>query len=293
MDDSLNPRAFAKSYKPLRKATAYTRKSTDAQPQSLEIQRLRIEEKAKQEGFLILSWYEDSGKSASREPKKRTAWLDLLRDAATAEWTHILVYNHSRFSRLDSFEEALAVQKLREHGKILFSVVEGEFDWESSFGRLQHAWRAEENHKFSRTLGYLVVDGKIKAFKDGRQRGYVPYGFARRVVDPQGYERDLKRSEKFRLLDERWSQSLIHGDPAEIEVVKWIFHTYTTQDVGRRALAKELNIRRVPSPSGRLWCAVGVTHILRNEAYVGDSRFGKYKDGDFATTCGDKVATSV
>jgi site-specific DNA recombinase len=79
------------------------------------------------------------------------------------------------------------------------------------------------------------------------------------------------------------------GDPKEVEVVQWLFAEYATKDVGFRWLAKELNAKGVPAPQGAAWPASAIVRLLANDAYVGDTRFGRRSSGKFYRLEGDKV----
>jgi DNA invertase Pin-like site-specific DNA recombinase len=272
------------------KACVYLRMSSDAQETSIPIQRKRLVELAEKEGYEVVEWYKDEGRSGSKDPEKRLDWMRLLYDAKhDAEWEVVLCFDRSRFSRLDSFEEAFAKQTLRECGKRLHTAIEGLADWESSNGRIMDTIHAEASNAYSVKLARAVLEGRLDAFLSGRYCLHMcPYGMARRVVDPQGETRLISRKESFHI-PKGWSQTFVPGDPEEIETVRWIFHIFATQDVGYRWIARQLNAKGVPSASGKKWVTQTVGRLLTVAAYVGDSEFGRRKAGKFARVEGEKV----
>ncbi len=64
---------------------------------------------------------------------------------------------------------------------------------------------------------------------------------------------------------ESWKTKLVPSDdPVKIETVRWIFDTYANRTMGRRNIAKELNLRGVPTIRGGKWSAATVLAILKN-----------------------------
>src|SRR5262249_7355446 len=83
-------------------------------------------------------------------------------------------------------------------------------------------------------------------------------------------------------------------DPAEREVVRWLFRRYAAAETSLRALALELNRKGVPSP-GRgskrhpgvgEWCTNQVKRILTNPVYAGDLRYGARSRGKYRRLAG-------
>src|SRR6266540_1101379 len=58
--------------------------------------------------------------------------------------------------------------------------------------------------------------------------------------------------------------------PDEAPILREIFHLYTRDRLGTRAIAAELNHRGVPNRTGRTWSGHTINRILDNPAYVGD-----------------------
>ncbi len=275
--------------KPRIKACAYLRMSTDDQETSIPIQRKRLLELADREGYEIIEWFTDEGKSGSRETEKRIEWLKMLASAPTAEWKAVLCYNMSRFSRLDVLKGAFAKETLRDNEIILHTYVEGLMDWNSAAGLMIDSIHTTLNNEYAANLGKDTLEGKLDRFLTDGSYGYkCPYGYNRRIVDPDENVHIISRKTEFRR-PKGWTQTLVPGDPEEVEAVKWLFETFATQDVGLRWLARQLNVKGIPSPRGLKWCAERVHKTLLSPFYVGDTRLGRYGCGEHARLDGDKV----
>lgn len=271
------------------KACVYLRMSTDRQDTSIEIQTKRLLELAEREGYEIIQWFKDEGRSGSKDTRKRVDWLKMLASAPTAEWEVILCYNRARFSRLDSIEEGDPKLMLRLAGKSLHTIFEGKMDWNTSEGRIVDAVHTEASHRYAVELGRGTLEGRLNAFLRGKGYGQIcPYGLARRITDSQGQVHLVPRSENFKR-PKGWSQVFVSGDPLEVETVLWLFNEYATKDVGYRWLARQLNEKGIPSPYGVKWLASRVAWILQNVTYVGDLQLGKRASGAFARLEGGEV----
>lgn len=266
------------------KACGYLRVSKADQTEvavGLQTQSDAILKLAEQQGYEIVEWYEDVGHSGSRD-SKRTGWLKMLADAPNAEWEVILCHDLSRFSRMDSIEEGCAKQTLREAKKRLHTVVQGLVYWETSVGRIIDTIRSEESNAYSARNAHISLEGKRRAFEEGRRPGgKCPYGYACQVTDPRGNSHSISREEYF-AAPRGWLKTLVPGAPEEAEVVRWLFDTYASTDAGIASLASQLKARGVLSPTGRTWHASTVVRILANDIYVGDTRFGRCSSGKFA-----------
>ena len=294
---------------------------------SLSTQRERVLGLAERHGYEIIKTYEDKGRSGA-DPN-RSGWRKLLSDAATAEWEVILCLNRSRFSRLEHIENSLAIHTLRDAGKKIHTAIEGLLEWHTTAGRIIDQMIAEEEgtdkpivvenanelpttaeqpvdsitsmgrimdtirdemaQTHSANLARKSLEGKLIIFRNGEcVAGRCPYGYAFRVTDPQGNAHQISRKENF-VVPKTWTKILVPGDPKEVEVVQWLFAEYATKDVSFRWLAKELNAKGVPAPQGEAWPASAIVRLLANDAYVGDTRFGRRSSGKFAHLKGDKV----
>lgn len=271
-------------------AIAYLRMSDVSQDTSIDQQRTQITQFAERNNYKIVKWYCDEGKSGSHSVQKRVEFLKMLSDVQEGlEARAVLCLDISRFGRLDTIDSAFAKQILREARVILHTVIEGKIDWRKQNDRIIEAVLSEGQHDFSFRLGQKTLQGKLKAFLDGKCFGFkVPYGFARRIIADDGQERIVLRTAKFTRPND-WGCQLIEGDSLEVGTVKWMFKEFDCRDIGYRWIASELNLKGILSPKGKKWHAKVVQDILQNEKYVGDMTLGQRSSGKFWRLLGNEV----
>ncbi len=258
----------------------------DDQDGDLHAQTEAILQLAEREGYEVIEWYADKGCSGGKAAK-RLGWLKMLSDAPTAEWTVILCYDRSRFSRFDSIEEGFVKQMLQEVGKKLHTVVEGLMDWTTSTGCLIDTIRAHESTEYSRKLALASLEGKRRRPEGTFFGGVVPYGYASIVTGPDGVVHHISRRQHFRV-PKGWTRTIVPGETEEVEAVRWIFETYASAGASFQSLADQLKAKGAPPPNGE-WRASTIVHLLSNDIYVGDTRFGRRSSGKFYRLEGDKV----
>lgn len=104
--------------------------------------------------------------------------------------------------------------------------------------------------------------------------GKPPYGMQRQATDNHGKVYVIPRLDPFRTRPD-WQVIYIAGDPAELDVVRWMFETIDQKDVSQHWLAAELNRRGIAAPLGGLWRNTTISKMLKDEAYIGNYVFGK------------------
>jgi hypothetical protein len=63
--------------------------------------------------------------------------------------------------------------------------------------------------------------------------------------------------------------TLVPGPGTEVAAVKEVFHNFAERQWGLRKIARNLNGKRVPSPSGGAWSVGQVQMIISNPVYGG------------------------
>ena len=270
----------------------YLRMSDLSQDTSLEQQFEQINAFALRENYRIVKVYKDEGKSGSHSVEKRIGFLAMLADIFAGKFPGVKAVcclDISRFGRLDSIDGAFAKKTLREAGVILHTVIDGVIDWREQTSRIVDAVLSEAQHDFSVRLGQKTLKGKLRAFLQGDFFGYkIPYGFARRLTAEDGSQHLVARVEKFSK-PKGWRGEVILGSQEEIDAIRWMFIEFDRRDIGYRWLASELNLKGVPSPTGKKWHSKVVQEILQNEKYIGDLTLGESGDGKFWRLQGDEV----
>src|SRR5215467_3520695 len=123
--------------------------------------------------------------------------------------------------------------------------------------------------EFSRELSAKVHAGALRWAGLGFRMGApIGYGLQRLAVDkefrPKAILADGER--KFLSTDH---VRVRPGTADERAIVKWIFEEYV-QGKSQSDIRRELNLRGVPTKSGRPWREAAVRSILRNESYIGN-----------------------
>lgn len=259
-------------------AVVYLRMSSDDQTVSIERQEREIRSIP---GYRVIRTYRDEGKSGSKDQEKRTDFQRLLIDSDRGDFQAILVYNASRFARLDSIDGAYAKQTLRTNGVYLHTKCEGKIDWATTEGRMFDFMLSEQNHAYSRSLSKDSISGRLRAIEAGQwPYGSIPYGYDR-LYRSGSQEHRISRSESFRK-PRNWSLFLVEN-PEEAEVVRRIFDLYVHQAMSRRAISLVLNNEGIPGPDNlpgsqcNGWTSDSIRNLLTHRAYIGIAEMGHGK----------------
>ncbi len=78
-------------------------------------------------------------------------------------------------------------------------------------------------------------------------------------------------------------------DQEKLDAVRFAFERFGSADIGVRDLARELEAKGFPSPSGRGWTHHNVGRLLRTPAYVGTARWGATAWGKYHSAQGDDI----
>jgi len=250
---------------------AYYRMSSDDQSASIAQQQKEVRKYAQQRGWRIVEEYLDEGKSGSKDIEKRVHFHELIAASAKGDFTAVIVYDSSRFARLDTLDAAPYKNVLRSHGVHLESVREGRIDWSTSMGRLQDAMLSEANNDYSKKLAGAVIRGRMHALEQGYwPHGTVPFGFARQFVEGGVVQMTVPRTKLFRK-PKNWKLKLI-ADPTEAKAVKHIFELFAATDISLRSMTRKL--ANVLSPTGHGWPINSLVSTLKNPVYCGDYAIG-------------------
>jgi predicted site-specific integrase-resolvase len=117
----------------------------------------------------------------------------------------------------------------------------------------------------------------------GRKPGEARY----RIVMPDGnrYERAVppRKSKSDRIVYVPTEE-----DPERVEAVRYLFKTYAEESITVPKLAVRLN-QLGHTLYGRPWLKTTVEDVLRNPAYIGSVRLGKFARGEFTTYDGTQL----
>ena len=283
------------------KAVAYYRRSTDMQETSLEQQREAVEAYAKQNGFEILRAYEDTGSGKGVE--SRASFLSMIEDSKSRRFQAVLVYDISRFGRMDSDEIGFYRHQLKTNGVQIFYTAEGLRNDGSMGDRMVRSLKQEMAHEYVRDLAQKIVRGLIHHTEHGFASGRIaPYGYRLMEVLPDGSphlvynEKGEKvprviRHEMKEHKSEKNNSVRLTPDPVHRKVIERIFHM-ADNDFGVRKICEILNRDGVPSPgkfkrvqgtnataflSGK-WGTNTIWGIVRNPIYKGELVWNRSRD---------------
>ena len=252
-----------RSYEPIKqkRACAYVRVSTgsEKQLQSLQNQTEYYERYfMEQSGYIFSGIYSDAGISGSQG--NRPGFVAMMDAARSGQVDVILTKSISRFARntvllLESIRElkTLAVEVIFEEQKIHTLHAEGEL-----MLTVLASFAEEERRSVCKNIQWSIRAG----FKQGKA-----------MVDANrllGYAKDT------------------HGnlviDPAQARLVRMIYKRYLAGHSAYR-IAKDFNLEKKPSDTGRRWVSSRISSILSNEKYMGDCRMQK----QFVTDNGKEI----
>lgn len=245
------------------RAAIYARVSTEEQAQSVEVQESDARRFAVARGWHVVEVYRDEGVSGA-DFVTRPAFLRMMRDLAgeSRPWDVLVVRDLDRIGR-DQARTVIAVERiLKKDAKLwtysnnrevtltpLEKAMLGMQTVFSEFERAMIVGRVRGSHEHRARAG-LVTGGTVYGYRNVRR----PDGFVEYAVDPE-----------------------------QAEVVREVF---ARRGAGEsiRALALDLNRRRVPSPSGGKrgtgsWSPGALHEILHRERYRGILEWGRTRKG--------------
>ncbi len=266
---------------PLIPAVGYIRMSTDDQKDSPERQRGEIVDMAQRCGYQILRWYEDHGLTGT-ESKNRPEFQRMMKDAPKREFKAILVWEPSRFSREDFFDAAEHWKILKNGGVAIVSVTKGEMKLDDVSGQIMALIGQNESHNESRRIAERSLSGKVLKASKGVHFGPTPWGYDREFIDESG--KVVKRAacwERFSCPSSWKTRLSPSSDPDVIKGLQFIFQS-VIEGKSLRAIARELNQRKLKTARGNMFTILAIKRIIRNPIYIGVTRFGVNPEGKFA-----------
>lgn len=166
---------------PITYVVAYARFSSDNQrEESIDAQLRAIRSYCDQKGYVLLDTYVDEARSATTDD--RPSFQRMVRDAATGNFSAVIVHKLDRFSR-NRYDSAIYKKQLRDHGVRVESVLEHLDDSPESV--ILESLLEGMSEYYSKNLAREVRKGQNENALKCRHNGGVPlYGYS---VDKDGY----------------------------------------------------------------------------------------------------------
>jgi DNA invertase Pin-like site-specific DNA recombinase len=258
-------------------AAQYLRMSTEHQQYSFDNQRSRIQEYAQLHGFTVTSTYSDSAKSGLWL-KGRPGLRELLRDVAQGNtgYKAILVYDVSRWGRFQDTDEAAHYEFLCKSAGIPVHYCAETFANDGSLpSSIMKALKRVMAGEYSRELGVKVFAGQKRLAEMGFKQGGIPgLGYRRLLVSADRKPKQiLNTGEKKSIATDR--VTLVPGPAEEIELVREIFRMFTVERLSLKAIARELNRRKVPTVRNATWMHTVVRSLISHPKYIGCNVFAQ------------------
>lgn len=285
----------------MEKAWAFYRRSTDKQELSIEDQRRECRAFAASRGWQIIREFEPakgygSGLTIDRDP----AFQEMVRLAECGNHgvQHLVVYDVSRFGRLQQEDKIYWERRIKKQGGIDIVYVKDEFKNDGSIGdTLLKVVKHSEAHQYSLKLSEVTLRGaKSHAALGHSAGGAAPFGYSRLEIDPAGNrvrvmnrKNDWKSNKLHRVI---WTPSV-----TEAPIVRWIFETYE-KGTGLNLIVNQLNDQKQPAPRGPYWSKTMVHYLIKNRVYIGERIYNRrsykaYRRGEKASLSNPKEAWVV
>lgn len=240
-------------------AVAYYRMSTDEQKESIDAQRLLVEQYAPDHRYRLLREYVDEGIPGDATAEERPAFQRMLADCKRGDFQAVLVRDTSRLTRSDSIDGSEELKPLKTAGVIIVTTTGLRIDLRTMEGRIMLHMSNEISNGENRNRAVAVTNGQLQAALNGSWIGCRPLGY--RIVGPKKNKR------------------LVLGDPEEIAAIRRIFAMYDA-GITPEHIARELNTEGVPGKNGS-WNRHCIVNYLRNPVYCGDYVFNRYHRGKY------------
>jgi DNA invertase Pin-like site-specific DNA recombinase len=263
------------STKPPIPAAQYLRMSTEDQPSSIATQRDGIQLYATLHGFEIIATYADPGKSGLAI-RNRPGLRRLLRDVVTGKcpFRAILVYDVSRWGRFQDTDESAHYEFLCRRAGVQVRYCAEQFENDDKLpNAIMKTLKRTMAAEYSRELSLKIAAAHRRMAEEGYHVGGVAgYGLRRMLIKANGREEILETGECKNLISDHIV--LVPGPRSEVECVRTIFRLAAHPEYSPRAIAEELNRRKLSYSDNTPWDYVRVYRVLHNERYIGNALWG-------------------
>ncbi len=253
-------------------AWAFYRRSTDLQEFSIEDQKKACRLFAEQNGWAITKEFTpEKGYASGLTIDRDSQFLEMVRLAETTSHgaKFLIVYDVSRFGRLDAEEKIYWEQRFKKQGKLQVVYVKDAFKNDGSIGDIvTKIVKHSEAHEYSVKLSQTTLRGCKSHSEQGHSAGgSAPYGYDRLLIDNAGSPVKILKSGEHKA-DKLQRVIWTKGSAAAVAVLTSIFEDFAN-GIGMTTITDKLNEKKIPSPYNGKWAKGTVRAILKNPAYTG------------------------
>ena len=253
------------------RAVMYVRMSTESQDYSTDHQRAKIREYAASHDIPIIREYVDDGKSGL-DIKGRAGLSSLMRDVQSAkpDFSHIIVYDISRWGRFQDIDEAAYHEHTCRRAGIEVVYCGEKFANDGGlYASLLKSMKRVMAAEYSRDLSEKVFAAQCRFIEMGfKQGGHAGFGLRRLALKACGTPRVILEhgESKFSATDR---VILVLGPDDEVTTVRRVYSLYMEHGFSERAIVRLLNVEKVRNEWDRTWTYDMVHTILTNPKYYG------------------------
>lgn len=233
------------------KVGIYTRVSSETQVlegHSLQWQEHDLVEYAKSHNLHIVDKYVEKGISGE-EIETRPQLLRLIKDIENKRIDNILIYKIDRLGR-QVLTNASIRKILIDNNCILTTSAYGVMELDKAYDTFMFNMLSSVSQFEVNNLSERVRNGKKQRVRNGL------YTNSNSVYGYDSY------------YDKFSGDRLLKVNEFESQILKEIFNSYLN-GISMNNIAKDLNIKRIPSKRGGKWCQSTIKQILTNKLYIG------------------------
>ncbi len=276
---AVNPRPKKKEDASLLgRAAQYVRMSTEHQQYSIANQSAAIALYAAAHNLGIVRSFVDAGKTGM-SIKRRKGLQELIHavESGETDFTHVLVYDVSRWGRFPDSDESAHYEFLCKRGGLSVRYCAEQFENDNSpTSNLLKALKRTMASEYSRELSVKISIGQRRLAAMGFwQGGNAPFGLVRQLVDQFGKPKGILGFGQWKSISTD-RIVLTPGPPEAVETIRLAFDLYTKRGKTRHQIADILN-KAKRFPEGSPWTVQKLRDLLFDPIYNGAYAYGKYE----------------
>lgn len=191
-----------------------------------------------------------SGESLIHRPEM----LTLLQEVESGLYDAVLVMDIDRLGRGNMKEQGIILETFQQSGTKIITPRKV-YDLKNEFDEEYSEFEAFMARKELKIITRRLQGGRIRSIEEGNYIGTRP---------PYGY----------RIVKEGKNRYLL-PDPVQAPIVKMIFNSYTTEQIGANKIANKLNELGFTTYTDKKWSASSVLTIIKNAVYIGRIQWKK------------------